>query len=68
MRVQVSSRLMKEWMKSIEERDLVKIKNKVFISHAEGPAAQFIIQYFIRGSKAEYRVLISLKRKKEWSY
>jgi len=67
MRVLVSSRQMKEQMKSIGERDLAKIKSIILIDRAGGHAARSITQCFILGSREEFRVLISLERKREWS-
>jgi hypothetical protein len=59
---------MKERMKSIEERDLVKIKSTIPIDHAEGHAARFITQCSTLGGREESKVQIILERKKEWSY
>lgn len=64
MRVQVSSRQMKEPMKSIGERDLAKIKSTIPIDRAGGHAARSITRCFILGSKEEFRVQTSLERKK----
>jgi hypothetical protein len=67
MRVLVSSRQMKEQMKSIGERDLAKIKSTILIDRAGGHAARSITRCFILGSREEFRVQTSLEKKREMS-